>query len=91
MTKFSVSCVHLYNNTNINTESHCQNYQSHMFTYLPQHTHIKKGLFPKCPISHMYIYSILTQTYSQRLVDIMPSLIFVNTLYDNTYIETKAR
>ena len=47
----SITCVHtLYNNTNINTNTCCQNYQSYMYTYpLQQQKRKHKESMPYMP------------------------------------------
>ena len=86
----SLTCVHtLYNNTNINTKAHCQTLQSYMCAYpLQQQKHKHNGLLPKCPVYHVDIPYITTQTYTEILVFKTPSIIFVHTQYKNTNINT---
>ena len=88
----SLICVHtLHNNTNINTKVRFQNFQYYMCTYfLKQQKDKHKVLFPKFPVLNVYIPSKAKKTQKQRLVSKRPSLTYVNTLYKNTNINTKA-
>ena len=80
----------LYNNTNINIKTHCQNSQSYMCTHpLQQRKHKHKDSFPESPLLHVYIHYTTTQTQKQRIIAKIPSISSLHTLYNNTNINTK--
>ena len=77
----------IYNNININKNSHFQNAKYYICTYpLQRHKHKHKDSLRKCVVLYLYIPSTTPRTHKKRIIDKMPSTTCVHTLDNNTNI-----